>query len=72
MGKTSGRKTVDYLKLPFGHKVGTEQGAGQQARADDQVLRLVEEGQRCLGLPLGDLRRGGGGVNTQVSNNVSL
>lgn len=53
---------VDYLKLSFGHKVGTEQGASQQARADDQVLRLVEEGQRCLGLPLRHLRRGGGGV----------
>lgn len=57
----TGKKAhVDYLKLSFGHKVGTEQGAGQQARADDQVLRLVEEGQRCLGLPLRHLCAGGG------------
>lgn len=34
-----------HLKLPFCHKVGAEQGAGQQARSDDEVLRLVEEGQ---------------------------
>lgn len=46
------RKKVDYQKLFFGHKVGTEQGTSQQARADDQVLGLVKEGQRCLGLPL--------------------
>lgn len=52
---------VEYLKPSFGHKVSTEQGASQQARADDQVLCLVEEGQRRLGLPLRHLRTGAGG-----------
>lgn len=54
------RWSENYLKLSFRHKVGTEQGAGQEAWPDDEVLRLVEEGQRCLGLPLWHLSTGKG------------
>ena len=31
----------EYLEFPLGDKVSTEQRAGHEARADDQVLRLV-------------------------------
>lgn len=41
-----------HLEFSFCHKIGREQGAGEQTCSDDQVLGLVEEGQGGLCLPL--------------------
>lgn len=52
---------VTDLKLPLGDEVRTEQRAGQQTRADDQILGLVQQSQRRVGQPLQRLSTETGG-----------
>lgn len=46
-----------YLELSLGHQVGTEQRSGQQPRADDDVLALVQQSQGGGALPLAVLHK---------------
>lgn len=49
--------TRAHLEVSLRHQVGTEQRSGQQPRADDDVLRLIEQSQRGRALPLAALHK---------------
>lgn len=51
------RSTRAHLEVSLRHQVGTEQRSGQQPRADDDVLRLIEQSQRGRALPLAALHK---------------
>lgn len=61
-----------YLELSLGHQVGTEQRSGQQPRADDDVLALVQQSQGGGALPLAVLRKHSGTGFTRNRTCLSL